>query len=109
MLQNKYNLKITSNEYNNFGNGWGLYVDIEKIKYNFPPNHEILRKKYDLHYNNNNCFENCNDCCCVTTIDIDMPVENNVSIQTRLLQFITRIIPTAIMVFIISYVIIFVI
>jgi hypothetical protein len=105
MFQNKY-LKI-NNEHNHFGNGWGLYVDIEKIKYNFPANHEILRKKYDLQHNN--CYlEICNDYCCVTKIDINMPIENKFPKTNRILNFILRIFPTLVMVSLLTYVIIFV-
>lgn len=106
MFPNKY-LK-TNNETNYFGNGWGLYVDIEKLKYNFPANHEILLKKYDFQYYNC-CFENCNDCCCVTKIDINMPIENKILIKTQFLQFTLKFIPTITMVCILTYFIIFVI
>ena len=113
MFQNKY-LKI-NNEHNHFGNGWGLYVDIEKIKTNFPPNHEIIRKKYSLSYNNycnENCNENYNDYCCVTIINIDTPIENKISmtkqIKNYISRFLIRIFPTLVMVSLLTYVIIFV-
>ena len=33
---------------NHFGNGWGLYVDIENVKPNLPKNHEFNSKKYNI-------------------------------------------------------------
>jgi hypothetical protein len=106
MLQNKYNMVNVTNEVNHFGNDWGFYIDMEKIKTNFPPNHEILRKKYNLDYNNC-CYEHCNDCC--TTKNEDIPIRHNISITVQILKFILRCIPTFGMVVILTYIIIFVI
>lgn len=100
MFQNKYNIK-SDYETSHFGNGWGLYVDIEKLKYNFPANHEILRKKYDLQCYG--CCENCNDYCCVTKIDINMPIEKKNSMKMQFLQFIRRIISSVGIIFILTY------
>lgn len=47
--QNKTNqLTIKNYDMNHFGNGWGLFVDIEKQKINLPNNQEVLRQRYNI-------------------------------------------------------------
>lgn len=94
-IKNNYSLQ------NDFGNGWGLYIDIEKIKTNFPSNHEILRKKY-----NNNSFEGCNNYLIKNTID--KPTENKNTCLIKILNFIIKFVATFVMISILTYVIIFV-
>jgi hypothetical protein len=86
---------------NDFGNGWGLYIDIEKIKTNFPFNHEILRKKY-----NNDSFERCNNYLIKNTIH--KPTENKNTCLIKIINFIISFVPTFVMICILTYVIIFV-
>jgi len=40
----------THNELNIYDNDWGFYIDTEYLKYNYPNNYDILKKKYIMEY-----------------------------------------------------------
>ena len=105
---NKFNIIYSENNY--FGNDWGLFVDIEKIKSNLPNNHEIIRKKYNINFYNKDCYDEYELFCESTKIDIDITLENNnKSFLIKLLNIIMKIMPKIIVILIFNYVIIFVI
>ena len=73
LSKNNYiRFKNVNFENNYFGNDWGLFVDIEKIKPNFPNNHEIIRKKYNVNFDKKNYCDDIDFCCETTKIDIDI-------------------------------------
>jgi len=104
MFQNKCNL-LTECEVEKFESGWGFYVDIEKNDNIFLANDEILRKKYKSD-NDNDWFEQCNDCCQSTDINVDINGDK-IPITLQIQNYTIKYIPTLIIVSIISYFIIF--
>jgi hypothetical protein len=69
------NNKLTIKNYDmiHFGNDWGLFVDIEKQKINFPNNHEVLRQKYNIQVYNYG--ESCDDI--ESSFEFDRDIEDS--------------------------------
>jgi len=74
-IKNIYAVKHTTDQ-NDFGNGWGFYVDIENVKNTLPKYYGINRKKCMITINKNyNEFENELDY--YITLNKDIADENN--------------------------------
>jgi hypothetical protein len=77
-IKNSYTLNIVkrTTDQNEFGNGWGFYVDIENVKNTLPKYYGINRKKYKITINKNyNEFENELDY--YISLNKDIADENN--------------------------------
>lgn len=90
-----------SDHQNHFGNGWGLYVDIENLKPNLPKNHELIRKKYNIP----NLSENLNERFDKFYYDaiLHEEIDNE---TTNISNFILKIGSNAIIIMLITYTII---
>ena len=92
-------LKIKNYNMNHFGNDWGLFVDIENQKINFPNNHEILSEKYNIQF--------CNYYNEIEKIDIHENNENNENNKKYINQII-KVTTTTSIIFMITFIVIFV-
>ena len=94
-IKNSYTLNIVKHttDQNDFGNGWGFYVDIENVKNTLPKHYGINRKKYMITINKKyNEIENELDY--YITLNKDLADENNETYNNFMVNIIIIVIIT---------------
>ena len=92
------------NMHNHFGNGWGLFVDIEKQKINLPDNDKVLRQRYNIQIYN--CDENFDETELSKEIYIDIEdFKTNQNNKNQCMHLIIKASTTTTIVLILTYII----